>query len=136
MCFNNNCLLFFEFKIEGISSWIKLSISAILCTVNLYFFYSILYYFNSFYILIPLIVNNFTEIELTIITNEKFNLLYLIIFIVLCILILISFSMFLEIIEFNLFGLNKDTRRNIIKREENDENLLPYEEENYKGKER
>ena len=83
--------------------------------------------------MIVFLVNNFTEIEITIFTSDTLNIFYLIMYIILTILIMISFSVFLEIIEINLCGLNKNFRKNIIKREEYYED---NEDEDEKDKEK
>jgi len=133
MCFNEICLNFFDFTLKGTIPLIKIIISGVLCCINIYFFYSIIYHFYAPNVLIVFLINNFTEIEITIFTSDTLNIFYLIMYIILTILIMISFSVFLEVIEINLCGLNKNFRKNIIKREEYYED---NEDEDEKDKEK
>ena len=119
MCFTNICFSYFDYSINLTINKIKLIISAILCSANIYCFYSIVYYFKPTSALMVFIFNNFLDIGLTLISKR--NLFHIIMFIILTIFICFSFSIFLEIIEINLFKLNMNIRRNIIQREEDDE---------------
>ena len=123
ICFNSTCLLFFDFNMNST----KIIISGILCIINIYFFYLIIYNFTAFFIPILFIVNNFAELLVFLITSKK--ILHIIIYVVLTILILISFSVFLEIIEINLCGMNTNLKRNIIQREEDDEKVYIDDDE-------
>ena len=123
MCYNIICFNFFEYKFEGILSWIILFISLIVNSIHFYFFYSILYHFNSIYILIVLVVKRFYELFIQIVTSDNFSLYFLILYLVLSTFVMISFAFFLEVIEIKLFGLNKNIKKNIIEREEYDEDI-------------
>lgn len=91
MCFNESCLIYFGYQLKSNLSWIKLIVSAILCIINYIFFYKILYHYYAPYVLMIFIVNNFTEIELTIIKSDTFHLLYILMYIILTILFFFIF---------------------------------------------
>ena len=132
MCYNKICFNFFEYKFEGILSWIIIFISLIVNSIHFYFFYSILYHFNSIYILIVLVVKRFYELFIQIVTSDNFSLYFLILYLVLSTFVMISFAFFLEVIEIKLFGLNKNIKKNIIEREEYDEDSEDEDEKEKK----
>ena len=90
----------------------KFIISAILCSANIYCFYSIIYNFKPNSALMVFIVNNFLDIGLTFISKR--NLFHIIMFIILTFFVSFSFLIFLETIKINLCKLNMNVSINLI----------------------
>ena len=129
MCFNGTCLFYFEHKINSA----KIFFSLILCTINIYLFYSIIYHFESYLVFVVFIQICFCGLGLNLISNK--NVFHIILGVILTILIMISFLVFLEVIEINICGLNLNVRRNIIQREE-DEKIFIEDEKRENDKEK
>lgn len=87
------------------------------CSIFYIFYYQIIFHFSPLHILIYYITAEFILNFNIILDNETIIILILILIYILSIF---SFLIFLEIIELKFCGLNKNTRRNIIKREQDE----------------
>ena len=110
ICLNNTCIDIINFEF----SW-EIIISFICCSIFYIFFYKIIYHFSPVHILIFYIMSEFL---LNLLTLFEEGLLIGFTLIIIYIFIIISFLIFVEIIELNFCGLNKYTRRNIMKRQQ------------------
>ena len=119
ICFNKNCISIFDFveiyfqkKINLILSFI---FSIIFISLFFFFYYSTFYHFTTNHVLLAFYIYIIISVIMEGIKNIKSSFNWIMIS------LLILFSMFglfiyLEIIELNIFNLNKNTRRAISER--------------------
>ena len=120
LCINNwkenFCPKFLNFDYEALKDWI-----IIICSFLLDFcFFLLVFYFIKNYtpnhvFITYIIYIFFSNVEY--IYDEENKILSLIIFSLIFVIVFICFLVYLELLELNFCELNKDTRRNILKRE-------------------
>lgn len=126
-CFNENqCFNIINFKYDDLKAWRSISASFLINSSSYVFYYKTLKCYTPNDILLTVSIYIFFA-NVKDFYMEEMNTLFLIIFSFIFLLILISYLVYLEIMELNFCYLNKNTRRSILRREGEEDIVLEDE---------
>ena len=126
---NNQCLYIINFKYDNLKDWIKIIFSFLINSFSFIYYYKTLKNFTPNDILLTVSIFIFFSNIKDFYIEEK-RVIYLILFSFIFLIILICILVYLEIMELNFCSLNKYTRKNILKREEEEKVGLIEENKN------
>lgn len=131
---NEKCPEFINFKYETFRDWIVIILSFFFISLFFLLYYKSLKDFTPNHILLTFIIYIFFSNVLSFFEQED-NKIYLVMLSFIFIIIFICFLVYLEIMELNFCELNKYTRRNIIKREEEENKEINIDKKEEKKEE-
>ena len=121
LCLNKNkCPDFINFEYRTLKDWIIIVASFSLNSIFFLIYYKYIKEFTPNHLILTYFIYIYFS-NVSILYGEKHKAVILSIFILIFIIIFICFLVYLEIMELNFCGLNQYTRRNILKREKEED---------------